>query len=285
MRKESPIDIAGAAVQPTKSSLTNNIMNGQRTALVMGHPGHELCVYGWLSQARPRVFVLTDGSGRSGKSRIERTTRILDRLGATRGSFYGQLNDAAIYEALLNHSFDLFTRLAMELADTIVRDEVTCVVGDAREGYNPTHDACRLVINAAVAIARQRSDHPINNFEFLAAGRPNNPCALGTSQPISVSLDSATFQEKLAAARDYVELKSDVDGFLHKYSHQTFQTEYLYPVVDCYEHSFADREPVYYEEHGERRVRQGHYDRIIRYREHLLPLARKLFSDQDASAA
>jgi len=222
MRKESPIDIAGAAVQPTKSSLTNNIMNGQRTALVMGHPGHELCVYGWLSQARPRVFVLTDGSGRSGKSRIERTTRILDRLGATRGSFYGQLNDAAIYEALLNHSFDLFTRLAMELADTIVRDEVTCVVGDAREGYNPTHDACRLVINAAVAIARQRSDHPVNNFEFLAAGRPNNPCALGTSQPISVSFDSATFQEKLAAARDYVELKSDVDGFMHKYSHQTF---------------------------------------------------------------
>ena len=34
------------------------------TALVIGHPGHELLVHGWLEVARPIVFVFTDGSGR-----------------------------------------------------------------------------------------------------------------------------------------------------------------------------------------------------------------------------
>src|ERR671917_288531 len=53
-----------------------------KAALVVAHPGHELCVYGWLEQARPRVFVLTDGSGRSGIPRLQSTTKILARHGA-----------------------------------------------------------------------------------------------------------------------------------------------------------------------------------------------------------
>src|SRR5919202_2920039 len=120
----------------TDHSTSRIISTDTRAALVIAHPGHELCLYGWLKSARPRVFVLTDGSGHSGKSRIERTTNILKEVGACVGSFYGRFSDAAIYEAILNHQFDLFVGLAQELAAQIINERIECVVGDAREGYN-----------------------------------------------------------------------------------------------------------------------------------------------------
>src|SRR5437868_7875625 len=93
-------------------SINGIIPNDIRAALVIAHPGHELCLYGWLKLVRPLVFVLTDGSGHTGNSRIERTTSILKELGAETGSFYGRFSDVVIYEALLHHQFDLFVNLA-----------------------------------------------------------------------------------------------------------------------------------------------------------------------------
>lgn len=43
---------------------------GARAGLMIAHPGHELLVHGWLEVAHPRVFVLTDGSGRCAQSRL-----------------------------------------------------------------------------------------------------------------------------------------------------------------------------------------------------------------------
>src|SRR5438067_7615217 len=141
----------------TDYSTSGIISTEMRAALVVAHPGHELCLYGWLKRVRPRVFVLTDGSGHSSISRIKRTTNILEELGAEAGSFYGRFSDVVVYEALLNHQFDLFISLARELAREIINQRIDCIVGDAREGYNPSHDICRLVIDAAVEMAGRAS--------------------------------------------------------------------------------------------------------------------------------
>ena len=58
-----------------------SVVSDRRAALVIAHPGHELCVYGWLETVRPRVFILTDGSGRSGQSRLKSTEEILSVVG------------------------------------------------------------------------------------------------------------------------------------------------------------------------------------------------------------
>jgi hypothetical protein len=244
-----------------------------RAALVVAHPGHELSLYGWLKLVRPKVFVLTDGSGHSGHSRIERTTQILQELGAERGLFYGRFSDVAIYDALLTHQFDLFVNLARELADEIISKRINCIVGDAYEGYNPTHDVCRLIVNAAVAMAEQASGRKIDNLQFLVTSHPHAKLAAPHAQPTCLRLDEATFAQKLMAARNYLELKDEVDAFISAHSVESLRTEYLYRASEYSGDGFSDEASAYYEQHGEKRVKQGYYRQVIRYREHVLPLA------------
>ena len=249
------------------------IPSDTRAALVIAHPGHELCIYGWLKSARPTVFILTDGSGHSGGARIERTTNILKGVGAYVGSFYGRYSDAAIYGALLKHRFDLFIRLADELAAQITNGLIECIVGDARDGYNPTHDVCRLVIDTAVEIAARATGRKIDNLQFLAGGKPNAQLHQPLAQSICLQLDETTFEQKLAAARNYPELKSELETFINAYSVESLRTEYLYRAGDDNGASTRGEAFASYEQHGEERVAQGYYSEVIRYREHVLPLA------------
>src|SRR5207249_332417 len=77
----------------------------RRPALFVGHSGHELCLHGWLSRARPAVFVLTDGSGCSEAPRLAWTTRLLRQCGALPCAPYGRFADADIYRALLGGEY------------------------------------------------------------------------------------------------------------------------------------------------------------------------------------
>ena len=86
----------------------------ERTALVIGHPGHELRVHHWLERTRPVTFVLTDGSGHSDHSRIDSTTQVLAHAGARRGAIYGALTDRALYQAILRGDHTIFAQLAQD---------------------------------------------------------------------------------------------------------------------------------------------------------------------------
>jgi hypothetical protein len=252
----------------------NEFFKERRAALVIAHPGHELRVYAWLQLARPQVFVLTDGSGRSRKSRLHRTTQILNSLGARPGSIYGRLTDVRIYSAILNGERDLFIDLAHEVAEALAADRIDYVVADAIEGYNPVHDVCRLVTDAAVRRVREMG-HCIENFDVLLA------CESGGAQPeaadgaITIQADDAIFQRKLQAAREYSEVEVDINRILAQEGAGSLRTEYLRPAKkDSLESALP--ELPYYEVHGEKQVAAGYYQKVIRYRQHLLPIARAL---------
>src|SRR5438132_13685831 len=93
-------------------------------ALLVAHPGHELRVHGWLARTRPRVLVLTDGAGRTGRSRLTSTTRILEAAGARPGRLYGRLSDPELYAAILHGDLPLFVKIAEEAAAELIADEV-----------------------------------------------------------------------------------------------------------------------------------------------------------------
>src|SRR5881394_3952338 len=134
--------------------------------LIVGHPGHELMIHGWLESATPLVLVLTDGSGHAGVPRLASTAALLRGAGATAGSVFGRFTDVALYRAILDHNETVFADLVEEMADVIVDRHISVVVGDDAEGFNPTHDVCRLLIDAAVRRARVLSGRPVANFAF-----------------------------------------------------------------------------------------------------------------------
>ncbi len=256
-----------------------------RTALVIGHPGHELLVHGWLEVARPVVFVFTDGSGRSKQSRLASTTKILNQTGAKCGSIYGRLTDAAAYAAILNHEFDFFIRLAKELSEAFVAERIDYVAGDAFEGYNPMHDVCRLMINAAVTVARRARERRIANLEFSLIGQP--PCHERLhAEGLCRRLDDAAFTRKMAAAKGYPELAGEVDAALERRSNDALRVECLSPVGPEPGDYSCDQVP-FYEYYGEKQVAAGYYDRVLRYREHIAPLAAALrrYAESASNAA
>lgn len=224
--------------------------------------------------ARPRVFVLTDGSGRTNMSRVPSTRVVLEGAGATPGTIFGRFTDAAFYAAVLERDFPLFTALAGELARALVENQIDYVVGDAAEGYNPTHDVCRLLINAAIRIAARIREVPVANFEFALFGRPDPPEA--RPDVICLELGAAALQRKLGVAHDYVEMAGEVAAALNAWGAEAFGKESFRPVANGEVARQPEELPPYYERHGEERVSAGTYGRVIRYRDHVLPLAEAL---------
>ena len=246
-----------------------------RTAVVIGHPGHELLVHGWLEVMNPLVFVFTDGSGRSNQSRLASTTKILNQTGAKCGPIYGRLTDVGAYAAILNHDFDLFIALARELCEAFVVERIDYVTGDAFEGYNPMHDICRLVINAAVTAARRSRGHRVGNLEFSIINQPTH-----CHEPLRVDgvcriLDDAAFARKIAAAKGYTELAGEVQAAVEQTSIAALRVECLRPVGPG-SGEYACEQPPFYESYGEKQVAAGHYHRVLRYHEHMAPLAEAL---------
>src|SRR5689334_11802051 len=80
-------------------------------AIVVGHPGHELKVFGWVSEHRPRIYVFTDGSGQNGMSRLPATANLVSELGAERGEIFGAAADTRIYRAILDRDLPFFLHL------------------------------------------------------------------------------------------------------------------------------------------------------------------------------
>jgi hypothetical protein len=236
--------------------------------LIIAHPGHELRIHGWLERARPATFVLTQGDGAAGAPRLLSTTTVLSRAGAQIGCVYGVLKDREIYAAILERRHNLFVRIVDQLAEALIASDIDCVVCDAEEGYNPSHDACRYVANAAAAIAAATLRHDIEGFDFPLIGAPDLCAADLMSRAVWLRLDEGALARKLAAAANYLELKHEVDGALAAVGEQAFVTECLRPWAKT-----ATDGPTrpFYEVYGEGRVAAGVYTDLIRL-DHLLSL-------------
>src|SRR5262245_25907193 len=108
----------------------------RRPALVVGHPGHELKVFGWMTEYKPRVYVITDGSGRHGVSRTSSTAALIQSVQAQTGEVFGCVPDAEVYRAILEKNLSFFLGLVEKLAHSFLEHEIDCVTGDAAEGFN-----------------------------------------------------------------------------------------------------------------------------------------------------
>jgi hypothetical protein len=101
--------------------------------------------------------------------------------------------------------------------------------------------------------------------EWEGQGAPTRPkTALG------FCLSDKMLDEKIAAARSYIELRSEVDRALALKGPGYFREEYLLP-ASGWSIERSDYKPSY-ETYGELRVAEGKYARVLRYREHVRPI-------------
>ena len=248
-----------------------NISQYRRPALVVAHPGHELKVFGWLEESAPRVYVLTDGSGNNGASRLPSTTKLLRQSGSVPDGFYGFISDATVYEALLEGRASTFGGIIDWLAGSLAEHGIDLVAGDAVEGFNPAHDICRALLNAAVAIAGQNTGRTIANYEFCLTEWEQHCQDPHDARCLHLRLDDRMLQAKLRAAREYAELRNEVEQAIAARGEEYFRVECLRKVVDPFPNLHTET-PPYYETFGKERVAQGKYESVIRYREHMVPI-------------
>ena len=224
----------------------------ERPAVFVGHPGHELRVLGWLGENRPRVHVLTDGSGAKGCSRLPSTSRLLDRMGALRGEVFGLLSDADIYQAILGRKLSLFCSIVERLANSLAEHGTDFVAADAAEGFNPTHDICRQIANAAICRAQMSTGRPIANYEFLLMEWDLNGLVSHDDRCWHFRLEDGPLRLKLDAARDYAELREEVEQAIAVQGEEYFRVECLRKVACPFLESERGYQP-YYEQLGQQR--------------------------------
>jgi hypothetical protein len=260
-----------SGVQPGRARHLGERSSVSTSAIIVAHPGHELRVFHWMERCQPLYCCLTEGSGGAASSRMPSTDTVLARVGSRAGPLYGRYADKEIYRFLLEGRVEVFVDLAEELADVLVSAGVDAVAGDAVEGFNPTHDVCRFVIDGAVALARRRTGRPIDNRDFVLDGRPDACPEASRAAATWLRLDDAALDRKIDAALQYPELRPEVQAAIERFGRAAFAVECLRPVAEPMLDAFAPELPAY-ERYGEQRVREGRYSEIIRHREHVLPV-------------
>jgi hypothetical protein len=243
-----------------------------KTALMVGHPGHELRVYHWMETHRPLMCCLTDGSGLLETPRMESAARLLAKVGGLPGPLFGVASDKQVYRHILDGRADFFASMVDSLAQTWIAAEIEMVAGDAAEGFNPTHDLCRWIVDAAVDRVKFLTGRQLVNYEFVLEARPDACPAHLRESAIWLQLDEKAIERKLAAALDYPELKAEVDMALKHFGVKAFALECLYPSNIRQMMAHWEHELPIYERHGRQRVGEGHYQTPIYYREHVLPI-------------
>jgi len=252
-----------------------------KSALIIGHPGHELRVLGWVRAVKPLVAILTDGSGADGVPRIGQTTRLLDGALARRSAVYGVATDREMYRAILEQDLDYFVALAGRLADELCEHQIEWVAGDAIEGYNPTHDVCSVLIDRAVRLASARMGIDIQHRAFPLVGAPRTgPPAVDREY---LQLATCELALKLADIRSYARsaggaLVTEVDELLQRFGEKAFSEEAFERVDVAGALAAFEEERPFYETYGEQQVAAGTYRFVIRYREHFEPIVRALSS-------
>jgi len=248
------------------------MLDNQKFALILGHPGHELRVHRFVERCKSRVYILTDGSGSTGSSRLATTLGILQDAGADQSTFMGRFTDHEFYNIILKGELNKLDAAVEEISKDLMKNGITAVAGDALEGFNPTHDVCRYMINA---ISRRIN---ARNFDFALEGHPLACPTQLKDQAIWIDLSQADFERKMAAAQLYSEIKLDVEKAIGEYGTEIFRKECLRPVLDSRQIKNWQEEIPFYESYGMKKVKIGQYQDVISFDKHVRPIAEHMLN-------
>ncbi len=241
-----------------------------RSALILSHPGHELRIYKFLEVHQPLVYVLTDGSGAKAKSQIDSTAKVLQKTGASPGKVFGRFTDREFHEVIFHQKIGILYDLIEELEEDLKARGIELLAGDACEGFHPTHDLCRYLINALA------SRCGLENYDFTIEGPPHECPNELKKKALWIYLSDEDVERKLAGATHYPELLPQVKGVLRRQGRTPFLTECLRPVEESQRFKTWETPLPFYESYTTKQAKEGKNCKVISFEKHLRPLAEKI---------
>lgn len=237
--------------------------------LILAHPGHELRLFGWMRQARPRVAILTDGSGGAEQDRTDYSRALLETVGAVAGPVLGMASDRAWYAALLAGDPAPWVTAAERIAAAVADDAPALIVADPVEGYNPMHDLMApLAARVAASLAAFGRAPALATYPLMAG-----PDAAAV-RLVSLNLDAATVADKRAAIAAYAPLAAESERLLAA-DPTALGEECIIRAPPPHWPATPDPLPPY-ERVGRERVAAGRYASLVTYAGHVRPAALRL---------
>lgn len=237
--------------------------------LLIAHPGHELRLLEWVRRKQPHIAVLTHGDGSLGQPRLADTQAVMASLQVqVRSDWLQPVADSVVYQALLKSDVALLQQWMSGLVAAGLRGEFDAVVADEAEGYNPTHDLCRVLANQLV-VHLARAGRPVPCLEFPLIAHPSDP-AREASCVERVLLNEAELVQKLHVMRRYAEqcspvLVRELQTMLEVHGEAAFAKECLYAAAPTpYEGLPESDWKPHFEQVGEAKLLAGTYSQVIR---------------------
>jgi len=252
----------------------------KKSLLIIGHPGHELRAFKFIKDHKPDVVIITDGSGSQHSSRIANSIKILDSLGSRCINSFNPFTDKEIYDFILNENIPAIEKIRDIILNEVLAQGYDLLIGDALEGFNPTHDLCRYIINSVVKKANlENRDHAIKNISYKLDSVSSIKSNLISDESVfNFFLSEKEFNEKYTAALNYPELEFELDKAIQLYGKDAFMNEEYEVVEDIEMISNWSAPCPFYENYGKEKVRDGVYQQSIEFEKHMKPIAMALIN-------
>jgi hypothetical protein len=255
--------------------------------LVLGHPGHELAIFGFLQQYPPLgIVVITDGGDRK---RVLESQEGLRRLGLLERARYLDFPESSFYQALLDRDAGRLEAAARAVREAVLPLAPTQVLCDAVEFYNPLHDITLPLVRVAFRGCE------IEVFEipliYEVAGRDDQyevqrlPESLAARR-ITFRLNDAQLAKKVAARNEvYQSLHHQAGPELLLVSEASMAREDVAVAPESVPSPGADGRGLRYERRARLLQAQGKVERVISHAGHFRPMLEALGVKQDATLA
>lgn len=220
-----------------------------------------------MKQTRPRVAILTDGSGGAEQDRTAYSRALLEAVGAVASPVLGVASDREWYVALLSGDPAPWQAAAERIAAFVADDPPALIVCDPVEGYNPMHDMMApLAARVATILAAFGRQPALATYPLMAGA---------TAEPLdSLRLDAAAIAAKRAAIAAYAPLATESERLLAE-DPAALGEECIIGAPPPNWPATADPLP-HYERVGRKRVAAGRYTSLVTYAAHVRPAALRL---------
>ena len=133
-------------------------------------------------------------------------------------------------------------------------------------------DAFARKINAALAYTPKLA----RDVEAALGGEPFQGVRRFSEPQLAGEVDVEVSVSLLGALEPHPKLKARLADIIEGVPLDVFRVECLRPVSNESGHDWTNGDPLFYELYGEKLVAAGRYQQVIRFREHMLPLARAI---------